>query len=56
MRPLFEDTGLAGVGGIVLAKLVMTPIRQRMFGVRRPAVLDQLDNATEPVASTRGGR
>jgi uncharacterized protein YndB with AHSA1/START domain len=38
-RFTFEHTGFTGIGGFVLAKLVMTPIRKKMFGVRVPAVL-----------------
>jgi hypothetical protein len=32
------------VGGFFLAKLVITPIRKKMFGKRIPALLNELDN------------
>ncbi len=54
-RFTFEHTGFAGVGGFFLSKLVMTPIRERMFDVRLRAVLDELDDEAEPGASLRGG-
>ena len=50
-RFTFEHTGFVGVGGFVLAKLVMTPVREQMFGVRLPAVLDKLDDKAEPDGS-----
>jgi uncharacterized protein YndB with AHSA1/START domain len=44
-RFTFDHTGFTGLGGLLLSKLVMTPIRKRMFGVRVPAVLDDVDEA-----------
>jgi uncharacterized protein YndB with AHSA1/START domain len=41
-RFTFEHTGFTGLGGFFLAKLVMTPVRKKMFGVRVPAVLDDV--------------
>ena len=43
-RFTFEHTGFTGVGGFLLAKLVMPPIRRKMFGVRISAVLDEVDD------------
>jgi Activator of Hsp90 ATPase homolog 1-like protein len=42
-RFTFDQTGFKGVGGFLLAKLVMTPVRKKMFGARIPALLDDLD-------------
>ncbi len=39
-RFTFEHTGFTGIGGFLLAKVVMTPIRKQMFGPRISAVLD----------------
>jgi len=39
----FEQTGFTGIGGFFLAKLVMTPVRKKMFGDRLRVVLDELD-------------
>jgi uncharacterized protein YndB with AHSA1/START domain len=46
-RFTFEHTGFTGIGGFLLAKLVMTPIRKKMFGVRISAVLDDVDDADD---------
>jgi len=43
-RFTFEHTGFTGIGGFLLAKLVMTPIRKKMFGVRIPALLADVDD------------
>jgi uncharacterized protein YndB with AHSA1/START domain len=43
-RFTFEHTGFRGIGGFMLAKLVMIPIRKEMFGVNVPAVLEELDD------------
>jgi uncharacterized protein YndB with AHSA1/START domain len=43
-RFTFEHTGFTGIGGFLLAKVVMTPIRKKMFGVRVPAVLADVDD------------
>jgi uncharacterized protein YndB with AHSA1/START domain len=43
-RFTFEHTGFVGVGGFLLAKLVMTPVRKKMLGVRIPAVLGDVDD------------
>ena len=42
-RFTFEHTGFTGVGGLLLSKAVMTPIRKTMFGVNLPALLADLD-------------
>ncbi len=39
-RFTFEHTGFTGIGGFLLAKVVMTPIRKKMFGVNMRTVLD----------------
>jgi uncharacterized protein YndB with AHSA1/START domain len=43
-RFTFDQTGFTGIGGFFLAKVVMTPIRKKMFGVRIPALLNELDD------------
>ena len=42
-RFTFDQTGFKGIGGFLLAKLVMTPVRKEMFDVRIPSLLDELD-------------
>ena len=43
-RFTFDQTGFKGIGGFLLAKLVMTPVRKKMFGERIPNLLNDLDN------------
>ena len=43
-RFTFDQTGFKGIGGFLLAKLVMTPVRKEMFGVRIPNLLNDLDH------------
>jgi uncharacterized protein YndB with AHSA1/START domain len=47
-RFTFLHTGFTGVGGLLLAKAVMTPIRKKMFGERLVAVLGDLDDGLPP--------
>jgi uncharacterized protein YndB with AHSA1/START domain len=47
-RFTFDQTGFTGIGGFLLAKLVMTPIRKKMFGERIPALLNNLGEDGEP--------
>ena len=47
-RFTFDQTGFKGVGGFLLAKLVMTPVRKEMFGTRIPALLNGLDGEGKP--------
>jgi len=42
-RVTFEHTGFAGVGGFLLAKLMMAPGWKKMFGTTLPAVLADID-------------
>jgi uncharacterized protein YndB with AHSA1/START domain len=42
----FEQSGFKGLGGFLLAKLVMTFIRRKMFGPRMRALLEAQDEAT----------
>ncbi|WNG25377.1 SRPBCC domain-containing protein [Cystobacter fuscus] len=53
-RLRFEQSGFKGVGGVLLAKLVMAPIRKQMFGPRMLAVLDDL-SGTMPMGSPLQG-
>lgn len=42
-RFTFDQTGFTGIGGFLLAKVIMTSVRKKMFGVKMPALLDALD-------------
>jgi len=44
-RLTFEHTGFTGVGGFLLAKLMMGPGWRKLFGTSFPAVLADLDAA-----------
>jgi uncharacterized protein YndB with AHSA1/START domain len=44
-RLTFEHSGFAGVGGFLLAKLMMGPGWKKMLGVRFPEVLADVDEA-----------
>ena len=41
-RFTYEHTGFTGVGGFVMAKLVLGPVRRKMLSVGLPAMLDDL--------------
>lgn len=53
-RFTFEHTGFTGIGGFFLAKLVMTPLRKKMFGVHIPALLADVDDDGSLLAGSRG--
>ena len=40
----YEHTGFTGIGGFLLAKLVMTPVRRKMLGAGLAAVLNDVDD------------
>lgn len=40
----YEHTGFTGIGGFLLAKLVLGPVRRKMLSVGVPAVLDDMDD------------
>jgi uncharacterized protein YndB with AHSA1/START domain len=44
-RFTFDQTGFRGIGGFFLAKLVMTPIRKKMFDERIPLLLQELEDS-----------
>ena len=44
-RFTYEHTGFTGVGGFIMARLVLGPVRTRMLAAGLPAVLDDLDDA-----------
>jgi uncharacterized protein YndB with AHSA1/START domain len=46
-----DQTGFTGIGGFLLAKLVMTPARKEMFGVRIPALLNEVDDGKRSLES-----
>jgi uncharacterized protein YndB with AHSA1/START domain len=41
-RFTFDHTGFTGVGGFLVAKLALTPVRKKMLGAGLSAVLDEL--------------
>jgi uncharacterized protein YndB with AHSA1/START domain len=41
-RFTFEHTGFAGLGGFVIARLVLEPVRRKMLDVGLPAVLNDV--------------
>jgi uncharacterized protein YndB with AHSA1/START domain len=43
-RFTYEHTGFTGIGGFLLAKLVLGPVRKKMLGVGLPAVLNDVDD------------
>ncbi|CAN5117071.1 hypothetical protein BH09MYX1_BH09MYX1_60830 [soil metagenome] len=51
-RLTFEQIGFSGIGGFLLAKLMMTPGWKKMLGIAIPRVLDDLDADGELRASS----
>jgi uncharacterized protein YndB with AHSA1/START domain len=43
-RFTYDHTGFTGIGGFLLAKLVLGPVREKMLAVGLPAVLNDLDD------------
>jgi uncharacterized protein YndB with AHSA1/START domain len=43
-RFTYEHTGFTGIGGFLLANLVLGPVRKRMLGTGLRAVLDDIDD------------
>jgi uncharacterized protein YndB with AHSA1/START domain len=43
-RFTFDHTGFTGIGGFLVAKLALGPVRQKMLGVGLRAVLNELDD------------
>jgi uncharacterized protein YndB with AHSA1/START domain len=43
-RFTYDHTGFTGVGGFLVAKLALGPVRRKMLGVMLRAVLDDLDD------------
>jgi hypothetical protein len=55
-RFMFEHTGFHGLGGFLLAKLVLTPVRKKLLDVGLPAALDAIEEqGTLRDASPLGG-
>jgi uncharacterized protein YndB with AHSA1/START domain len=56
-RLTYDHTGLRGVDGLIMAKLVLGPVRRRMLARGLPAVLDALDDSgrIRPGATLRAG-
>lgn len=51
-RFTYEHTGFTGVGGFVMAKLVLGPVRRKMLDKGLPGLLNRLDDAGNPQPST----
>jgi uncharacterized protein YndB with AHSA1/START domain len=51
----YEHTGFTGIGGLLLAKLVLGPVRKKMLSVGLPAVLSDIDDdgALRPASTLR---
>ena len=45
-RFTYEHMGFTGIGGFLLAKLVLGPVRKKMLDVGLPAVLADIDSVT----------
>jgi uncharacterized protein YndB with AHSA1/START domain len=43
-RFTYEHSGFTGIGGFLMAKVVLAPVRRRMLDRGLPAVLDDLDD------------
>jgi uncharacterized protein YndB with AHSA1/START domain len=43
-RFTYDHTGFTGLGGLLLAKLMLGPVREKMLAVGLPAVLNDLDD------------
>jgi uncharacterized protein YndB with AHSA1/START domain len=43
-RFTYEHTGFTGIGGLLMAKLVLGPVRKKMLDVGLPAVLNDIDD------------
>jgi uncharacterized protein YndB with AHSA1/START domain len=55
-RFTYEHTGFAGIGGFLLAKVVLGPVRRKMFGKGLARVLDELDNERQLRATSTPSR
>jgi hypothetical protein len=44
-RFTYEHTGFTGIGGFLMAKLVLGPVRTKMLDTGLPAVLSEIDEA-----------
>jgi uncharacterized protein YndB with AHSA1/START domain len=42
-RFTYEHTGFTGLGGFVMARVILGPVRKRMLDVGLPSVLDDID-------------
>ena len=52
-RFTFEHTGFTGIGGFLIAKALIAPIRKRMFGSLFPALLDDMDDGGNLVPGSK---
>jgi hypothetical protein len=48
-RFTYEHTRFSGVGGFVMAKLVLGPVRRKMLDQGLPVLLNRLDDAGNPL-------
>jgi uncharacterized protein YndB with AHSA1/START domain len=46
-RFTYEHTGFRGIGGFIMAKLVLGPVRRKMLTVGLPSVLDRMSTVGE---------
>jgi uncharacterized protein YndB with AHSA1/START domain len=50
---IYEHTGFTGIMGLIMAKLVLGPVRRKMLDVGLPAVLNDMDeDGTLPIESS----
>jgi uncharacterized protein YndB with AHSA1/START domain len=54
-RFTYEHTGFTGLGGFLMAKVILGPVRRRMLDVGLPGVLDDVDQST-PCAPTESSK
>jgi uncharacterized protein YndB with AHSA1/START domain len=51
-RFTYEHTGFTGIGGFLMAKLVLGPVRRKMLDVGLPAVLNEVNDDGTPRPKT----
>ena len=47
-RFTYQHTGFSGIGGLIMAKLILGPVRRKMLDKGLPAVLNNLDYNGNP--------
>jgi uncharacterized protein YndB with AHSA1/START domain len=51
-RFTYEHTGFSGIEGLIMAKLVLGPVRRRMLDVGLPSVLNEMDGEDTQTTSS----